>query len=527
MFNKNSAFKSFIIIGALSIFLWGCPPKNGPSTSNLQLKKIPVPSNVFSISGEVVAYEVLGASNDRGKIPLSLNSLRFQVGGFNQVLMYEYSREGKVLGKRKLKLDKNGSIRFKATGGNRVLIYADLGKRFENTYRVTCLLWRAYPDLGPKICPTIYCPAYPFPASELRSRIPEGGSLKGWPDIGTGVIGGFGGILPVPLCDQCFGGFIPFQPCEGPLLPERPNPSSEEIVYVNQPFPFDAPSGPMQIFKMKTDGSAPINLSNNDNYEYQPDVHHSTKKIVYVSSRPGDGRLYTMNIRGENVSLIPNTEAAGKPKWSRTNSFIFYVYPIVDFENNNSAIIRINSDGTGSAQITNPASNEWDLDVDVLDDDHIIFTRSNNLGGRNRDLYLKELMGSSASIRLTKTPDINETMPVVSHDGTKIAYRVTLGYGKGEEVHVAELVVSLPPAKKKYTLNVLHTIGLPLAPVSSVVSGIVFSADDTRLYISAIVLNTVGPAEGRQEIFSMDLDGASIARLTSNTDYDVYPSVVP
>jgi len=266
---------------------------------------------------------------------------------------------------------------------------------------------------------------------------------------------------------------------------------------------------------MPSNGSNPVNLSNNQFEEFSPDVHHQTKEIVFVSLRSPFG-LYTMDINGGGVTAIPNTRNADYPKWSRDQDPLFVVFTYPAFHAN-SAIYRIRRDGSDRAQITTPAATETDEMADVVNSKFIVFTRMDN-SNFNRDIYLKYIWDSRPAVNLTNS-GVTETLPVVSHDGRMIAYRVFIG-AENEEIRVASLDTAAG------TISVLHTIRLN-PPANYNISGLDFSMDDTRLYVSIQVNDVPGNIINRMwEIFSIRLDGTGQYRLTVNNDEDVYPSAV-
>ena len=161
--------------------------------------------------------------------------------------------------------------------------------------------------------------------------------------------------------------------------------------------------------------------------------------------------------------------------------------------------------------------------ADALGGKDMVFVRVDRVNNDNHDLYIKYLWDNRPPVRLTNTPDRSETFPVVSHDFQKLAYRVSFGSGEDELVYVT----SLNGVDFGRRMTLLNTINLNL-PANSHISGIDFSGDDTRLYISTQANDVPGnPDNRRQEIFSVKLDGTDQRRLTINSDADYYPSAVP
>lgn len=299
------------------------------------------------------------------------------------------------------------------------------------------------------------------------------------------------------------------------------SPDSNKIVFVRQISPDDNPSswGNTQIFRMNNDGSNLVNLSNRNRSEKMPSVSYDSKQIVFVANA---NNLYVMAIDGSEMQLIPNAQNdVGYPKWSRGNrgKFILYNYP---YSRANSAIYRINPDGSNLTQITHPAPNENDVQAVSIDDQYIIFRRFDQSSFPwKSDLYVKNIWDNSSEVLLTNTPPNCELyLPVVSHNGKKIAYRIRNLVAVGDRVHVAEFsgANTISPG---YDLNLE-------SPASMNISGIDFSADDKELIIS-LQANDVSASQisRKQEIFKVSLDGSNQKRLTLNSDMDEYPSVIP
>jgi len=60
----------------------------------LSLVEIPIPSNVFSINNEAVAYRALGEKGQSKKVSISLDKLRGRTGGFSDVSVYAFDERG-------------------------------------------------------------------------------------------------------------------------------------------------------------------------------------------------------------------------------------------------------------------------------------------------------------------------------------------------------------------------------------------------------------------------------------------------
>ncbi|HEX5706872.1 MAG TPA: hypothetical protein VFX96_06235 [Pyrinomonadaceae bacterium] len=469
---------------------------------------------------------------------MSLQAVRARAGKFEKAHVYEFDVKGTLISRRTVNVGPNASVDLEATGGNLYLVYADLGDRYANTYRMMChlngLIGRG--SLVDDICTEILCGNQSFPASDLGRRYPELGRGGNMPDFGGGLIGGFGGGGGGGVCGKCLdtgggGQFVPVTGCESNLPADPPTPPpGEMIVFQHIPFTSDTASGNSQIFKMGADGSNPVNISNNRREELQPDVSEATQLIVF--RRLGVG-LHTMNTDGGDVTAINNSGDALFPKWSDSGSERhFILFHIPGSGGNSAPFSRIFPDGSSRRQVLPPRPNEETMGADVLEGGrHIVFARIDetstlNGGFHQADLFLKNIRDDTPEVRLTNTLDIIETLPAVSHDGTMIAFRARiLRDAAGQPVSHDEIHVARIDADRG-TLTTLHAI--PLSQRIDSVTGITFSRDDRRLFFSALVIDIDTTTDDRRsEIFSVSFDGATLRRLTDNTDFDGFPSAIP
>jgi hypothetical protein len=510
------------LVAAALLFTTCRRPEPTSNASALQFKSIPVPSRVFSIAREVIAFQAIGEAGRTAEVSVSLRQLQSRLGGFERALVYEYNKDGKVLSRQELKMSADAGLAIKATAGNSYLIFADLGPRFSNSYQVVCSLGRAgiAGQTVPRICTQIFCADNVFPASQLKERIPE---LKQQVslELGDGPIGGFGGHGNI--CDQCVGNrgnqganapFLPVRGCSDfvPVDPAAPPPPAPEvIVYMHSNFP-TVSNFHYQIYKIKSDGTEPVNLSNNENFERSPDVNHKTGKIVFDS---GGGGLTTMDLNGNNRTIIPKSFLGGNPKWSRNDeSFVVYTNLV---SNINNSLHRVRPDGNDNVEIVKAGEGKVIRTADVVDDNHVVFSRDS--GGFDGDLFIKDMRDTSDAVNLTNTPDIHESYPVISHNGALIAYLVTKAKDfKRVEIHIARL--TLPG-----TITDIHVIHLDV-PAGRFLRDLDFSNDDSRVYVASTVVETEDDTNTTQ-LFSINVDGSGQFRVTLNSESDFEPSVAP
>ena len=509
-------------LGALLMFS-SCKQTGAPGgTSTLSLRRISIPSRLFTIAGEALAFEAVGGAGHSGEASISLRRLQTRFGKFNHADVYEYDKQGKVFSQQSLNVDPDSAIAFKATSERRYLIYPDLGPRYRNTYIVACNLGRARlaGQIVPRICTQILCTDGPFQASQLFDRIPELKTHATAADLGDGIIGGFG--RQGSICDQCLGrsepggsDFVPATGCSERVPSDTEPPANPEvIVYTHSDYPTNA-DWHYQIYRTKSDGTDVTNLSNNENFERSPDVNHHSARIVFWSGGQNSG-LVLMDLNGNGRTLIPGTVTASHPKWSRdAESFIVYV----DLESNvNNSIHRVRPDGTDNVEVVHADGEKVILIVEVIDDFHILYSQDDGTG-RDSDLFIKDMRDSSAAVNLTNSADVAEEFPVISHDGSLIAYRAYNPKNfQGYDIVIAR--VTLPS-----TLTELHRIRLS-APAGAIFGDLDFSNDDTRLYVESSVVETEGTTNTSQ-LFSINVDGSGQFRVTVNDETDDEPSVAP
>ena len=193
-----------------------------------------------------------------------------------------------------------------------------------------------------------------------------------------------------------------------------------------------------------------------------------------------------------------------RPRWAPAGDWIIF--------RNQGKIYRIRPDGTSLTQITNPPVGVTDIfGHDYWDANTIVFGRGTGTGpGQTVGIYLQDI----ATATITG-PILAGSQPVVSHDGSLLVSEVKIPTGPAL-LHFINI-------NKIPTLQFVNRIGFAYGPNSQSVqnvSGIAFSADDARLFFSAIP-----PNETKREIYSIKIDDTTgvTPRLLTNTWDDVYP----
>ena len=173
--------------------------------------------------------------------------------------------------------------------------------------------------------------------------------------------------------------------------------------------------GSNDIYVMNPDGSdqTPVftTLGINDQ---RPDISPDGRKIAFASSRTGHFEIFVMNSDGTDVRKLTDTLPGitnSWPRWSPNGEWIA-------FHSNMTGTFQIHAarpDGSEVRQLTDSAVNQfpaWSPDGTRL------------AVRRDFDIYVLDLTGGSAPVRLTTVGPLNQ-MPSWSPDGTQIAFMST------------------------------------------------------------------------------------------------------
>lgn len=252
--------------------------------------------------------------------------------------------------------------------------------------------------------------------------------------------------------------------------------------------------GNMEIYMMNTDGSAPINLSNNQAGDESPVWSPDGQKIAFVSNREGVYQVYVMNADGSNQIQLTNGQAENAlPSWSPDGKKIAFQ----SVQDGNWNIYVMNADGSDPTRLTNLESTDgnpaWSPDGNK-----IAFTsdRDGNWG-----IYTMNADGSDP-IPLTNNVWRDST-PDWSPDGKKIIF--TSNRDGNYEIYVMNADGS---AQMRLTNNQVDD------------SNPAWSSDGQKIVF-------VSNRDGNYEIYSMNVDGSGQTRLTTDPAEDGYPDWSP
>ncbi|HJQ71210.1 MAG TPA: di-heme oxidoredictase family protein [Blastocatellia bacterium] len=242
-----------------------------------------------------------------------------------------------------------------------------------------------------------------------------------------------------------------------------------------------------EIYVMNPDGTGQTNITNHANHDTEPSLSPDGSQVVFVSHRDGNAELYKMSRNGTNLVRLTNIILPDQqPKWSPNNDKIAFArhvsgtFQVFTMDTSGGAVTQLTSLGVNSQPAWSP------------DGQKIAFI-SNRDG--NFEIYVMNANGSSQT-RLTNNPALDQ-LPAWSPSGQSIAFATNRD--GNEEIYVMK---SDGTGQTRLTNN------------SSVDTQPSFSVDGTQIAFHS-------DRDGNQNIFVMDFDGALQTRLTTAAGADL------
>lgn len=213
------------------------------------------------------------------------------------------------------------------------------------------------------------------------------------------------------------------------------------------PVPDPLRVGGSLVFTLRTGGQTdlwvlgvgetePLRLTNHPADDRDPAWSPDGTRVAFTSRRDGNWELYVLEVETNTISRLTYTPGfEGAPTWSPDGAFI--AYEGYNEQTQNLDIYIISSDPEiatrdGAVQMTMSPAPDTEPAWSPLGRQIAYVTWRNG----NQEIVIFDLDNPNPdreqqATNLTQTPDINETHPVWSHDGTRIAYTATVNGVEG------------------------------------------------------------------------------------------------
>ena len=181
------------------------------------------------------------------------------------------------------------------------------------------------------------------------------------------------------------------------------------VIYIGK----EAASSTWEIYAMRSDGSDPVQLTDNQDNDTSPVWSPDGRHIAFVSDRDGNREVYVMNADGnEQLNLTMDPAGDWTPAWSPDGQCIAFS----SFRDGNWEIYVINADGSDPERLTRNGALDYGPSWSP-DGQRIAFVSDRD---GNLEIYIMNVEGDQQT-RFTDDPATDQD-PAWSPDGKQIAW---------------------------------------------------------------------------------------------------------
>ncbi len=194
--------------------------------------------------------------------------------------------------------------------------------------------------------------------------------------------------------------------------------------------------GQTDLWALQVGETEPLRLTNHPADDRDPAWSPDGTRLAFSSRRDGNWELYVLELATGALTRLTYTPGfEGAPTWSPDGAFI--AYEGYNAQTQNLDIYIISSDPElatrdGAVQMTTSPAPDIEPAWSPLGRQIAYVTWRDG----NQEIIVFDLDNPNAdreqqALNLTRTPDVNETHPAWSHDGTRIAYTATVNGVEG------------------------------------------------------------------------------------------------
>lgn len=255
-------------------------------------------------------------------------------------------------------------------------------------------------------------------------------------------------------------------------------------------------TGDQEIFSMNTDGSVPMNLTNEAGDDWIAQVSPDGSKILIDTERDGNREIYVVNADGTGLTNLTNNPGAldAVPFWSPDGSQILFT----STRDGDGEVYVMNADGSGATNVSNAAASAEVATGWSPDGSQILFTTDRD---GNQEVYVMNADGTSPT---NLTGDGGEdAFGRFSPDGSQIAFHTT------RDGNAEVYVMNADGTSQTNLTNDPANDDLPA-----------WSPDGSQIAFQS-------DRDGNLEVYVMNADGTSPTNLTNDPAFDGAPSWSP